>query len=668
MNNMFDLDAKATYNELRAKIEHHRNLYYNNDAPEITDFEYDELIKQLEAIEKEYPDFADEASPTKTVGGKASEKFEKVSHRVPMKSLTDVFSYDELEDFLTKTNAALEQNAEYVVEYKIDGLSVAIEYRDGIFVGGSTRGDGNVGENITENLRTIKSIPQKLSEPVPYLCVRGEVYMPKAQFDRVNEERELSGETLFANPRNAAAGSLRQLDSAVTASRGLDIFVFNIQESVGTPELTSHRESLDYLKSLGFKVSPSYRVFSDFEPIKSEIASFNEHRSELSFDIDGAVIKVDSFAQRELLGETSNAPKWAAAFKYPPEEKQTKLIGIEVNVGRTGVITPFAVLEPVRLAGTTVSKATLHNADFISEKEIMVGDTVVVRKAGDIIPEILSAVKALRDGTQTPFKMPENCPACGAEVVREDGEAAYRCTDPKCPAQRLRRLTHFVSRDAMNIDGCGEAQIAQLVEKGLVNDASDLYRLTKEQLVGLERMGEKSAANLLSAIEASKSAGLARVIFGLGIRHIGKTGAQALAGHFGTIGELIRADIDELKVIDDMGEICAASIKSFFESQDSVSLIGELEQLGVDMTAVKTVLGNSLEGLTFVITGTLPGMKREEAASLIASHGGKVSSSVSKKTSFLLEGADGGSKVAKAQSLGVKSISLDELLQMIGKE
>lgn len=661
---MTHTDIGKKIEELRKTIEYHRERYYNEDSPEIDDFAYDELVKELEALERDNPEFASASSPTVTVGGKASEKFEKVSHRVPMKSLTDVFSYGELLDYIEKTNATLGGKTEYVIEYKIDGLSVALEYENGILVRGSTRGDGFVGENITENIKTIKSIPQKLKLPLPYLCVRGEVYMPKSVFAKLNDEREFSGEQLFANPRNAAAGSLRQLDSKITASRGLDIFVFNIQEAIGAKELHSHRESLDYLKSLGFTVSPSYKVFTDFDAMKAEIESFNEHRDELGFDIDGAVIKVDDFEKRELLGEKSNAPRWAVAFKYPPEEKETKLIGIEVNVGRTGVITPFAVLEPVRLAGTTVSKATLHNADFIAEKDIMIGDTVLVRKAGEIIPEILSSVKSKRTGAETPFSMPKFCPSCGAPVVREQGEAAYRCTDPKCPAQLVRRLTHFVSRDAMNIDGCGEAQITQLIDKGLINDASDLYKLSAESIAELDKMGKKSAENLVAAIEASKNAGLARVLFALGIRHIGKTGAESLAAHFASIDDIMNASAEELCEIDDVGKICADSIVEYFESEDAKKLIGELMEVGVNMTAIRNTVGNSLEGLTFVITGTLPGMKRDEAAELIKSHGGKVASSVSKKTSYLLEGEDGGSKVEKAKSLGVPSISLDELLNM----
>lgn len=656
--------------ELRNLIIYHRNRYYNDDAPEISDFEFDALMQELIKLEKENPEFDSADSPSKTVGGKASSKFEKVSHRVPLQSLNDVFSYDELEDFIIKTKKALnddEKETEFVVEYKIDGLSVALEYENGKFVRGATRGDGQEGENITENLKTIKDIPQILSEPVPYLCVRGEVYMPKAEFTRVNEERELMGQQLLANPRNAAAGSLRQLDPSVTAARGLSIFVFNIQYGTGIPEITSHRKSLEYLKSLGFKISPSINTFTDFSSISKEVAFFNENRDKLDFDIDGAVIKVDSFEKRVTLGETSNAPKWAAAFKYPPEEKQTKLLAIEINVGRTGVLTPYAVLETVRLAGTNVSKATLHNADFIREKGIRVGDTVTVRKAGDIIPEILGSVTEKRDGSEIEFEMPEYCPICGAQVLREEGQAAYRCTGTSCPAQLTRRLIHFASRDAMNIDGCGEAQITQLVEKGIISCAADIFYITKEQMMTLDKIAEKSAQNLINAIEASKDAGLARLIFALGIRHIGKSTAEALANHFGSIEALMSASLEELCEVDDMGKICAESIISYFSHDENIRNIESLKIAGVKTEANKEILGSALKGLTFVITGTLPGMKREEASELISSYGGKVSSSVSKKTSYLLAGQDGGSKLAKAEKAGVEIITLDRLMEIIEK-
>ncbi len=663
-------NAKTRIDELRALIKYHRDRYYNDDAPEISDFDFDELMRELIALEKEFPELDSADSPSKSVGGKPSEKFEKVSHRVPLQSLNDVFSYGELEDYIVRTKRALgdtSDETEFVVEYKIDGLSVSLEYENGIFVRGATRGDGSVGENITENLRTIKDIPKKLREPVPYLCVRGEVYMPKDVFARINDEREMAGLPLMANPRNAAAGSLRQLDPNVTRSRELSIFVFNIQYGDGLPDLTSHRKSLEYLKSQGFKVSPSINTFTKFEDIKKEVAFFNENRQNLSFDIDGAVIKVDSFEKRTALGETSNAPKWAAAFKYPPEEKETKLLSIEINVGRTGVLTPYAVLEKVHLAGTSVSKATLHNEDFIKERDIMIGDTVVVRKAGDIIPEILRAVPEKRDGSETEFRMPDVCPVCGSPVVREEGEAAYRCTDGSCPAQLSRRLIHFVSRDAMNVDGCGEAQINQLIDSGILKSACDLYRISREQLLELDRVGEKSADNLLRAIENSKTAGLARVLFALGIRHIGRTTAETLAARFGSIDALMHASVAELCEVEDLGKVCAESIAAYFRNPDNVRNVEELKAAGVVTEAVTSVKGSSLEGLTFVITGTLPGMKRDEASELIASYGGKVSSSVSKNTSYLLAGADGGSKLDKAQKLGVEIISLERLRELIGE-
>lgn len=662
--------ASNRINTLREQIIYHRNKYYNDDAPEISDFEFDELMKELQILEAEYPEFDKPDSPSKTVGGKAGDKFEKVTHRIPLQSLNDVFSYDELKEFLSKTRKALnddECDTEFAVEYKIDGLSVSLEYENGIFTRGATRGDGQTGENITENLRTIKDIPKWLKKPVPYLCVRGEVYMPKDVFTKLNEERELQGQQLLANPRNAAAGSLRQLDSKITASRELSIFVFNIQYGEGIPNLSSHRESLIYLQEQGFKVSPSINTFKDDEAIIKEVASFNENRENLSFDIDGAVIKVDDFGHRAALGETSNAPKWAAAYKYPPEEKETTLISIEINVGRTGVLTPYAVLETVRLAGTNVSKATLHNYDFIKEKDIRIGDKVIVRKAGDIIPEILRAIPTKRSGSEKEFFMPEICPVCGSKVSRKSGEAAYRCTDASCPAQLTRRLIHFASRDAMNIDGCGEAQITQLVENGIISCAADIYYITKEQLMELDRMGEKSADNLLSAIAESKNAGLARLIFALGIRHIGKTAGETLASYFGNIDKLIAASEEELCDIEDLGLVCAQSIIEYFSNEENIKNIKQLKDAGVIMTSNKVISGDSLNGMTFVITGTLPGISRDEASEMIMSYGGKVTSSVSKKTSYLIAGIDGGSKLDKAQKLGISIITFEELKALINK-
>ncbi|MBR5528315.1 MAG: NAD-dependent DNA ligase LigA [Clostridia bacterium] len=658
--------AKIRVDELRKLIEYHRTKYYMDDSPEISDFEFDALMRELEDLERDFPQLDSPDSPSKKVGGAASEKFEKVRHAVPMGSLSDVFSEEELLAFYNRTRKSFDTEPMYVVECKIDGLSVELEYENGKFVRGATRGDGIVGENITENLLVIKDIPKQLNENIPYLCVRGEVYMPKKEFLRINSEREERGEAGFANPRNAAAGSLRQLDASVTAQRNLSIFVFNVQNSRGMRNLSSHRESLDYLSSLGFKVSPYRNSYKKFEEIFAEICRFNENRAKLDFDIDGAVVKIDDFEHRKILGEISNAPKWAAAYKYPPEEKRTRLLKIAVNVGRTGVITPYAVLEPVHLAGTVVSKATLHNEDFIKERDIRENDMVVVRKAGDIIPEILSSCKESRDGTQVEFSMPTECPDCGGVVVRKQGEAAYRCTNENCPARVVRRLIHFVSRDAMNIEGLGEAQIASLCDMGLVSDAPDIYSLTKEQLMSVDKVADKSAENLLRSIENSKSAGLSRLIFALGIRHVGKQTAEALAARFETAQALMDATNDELCCVDDIGAVVAESITGYFSSDYNRMLVKRLLDAGVDGTAHIEKRGEQLEGKTFVITGTLSGYSRSEAGELISSHGGKVSSSVSKNTDFLLAGVDGGSKLQKAEKLGVPIISLDELLSMIG--
>lgn len=658
-------DAKTRINQLRDMIRYHRERYYLDDAPEISDFEFDAMMRELEQLEKQHPEFFSADSPTQVVGGAASEKFEKVRHVVPMGSLTDVFSKEELFSFYEKTNRQLEKNAQYVVECKIDGLSVELEYENGIFVRGATRGDGIVGENITENLFVIKDVPQKLNESIPYLCVRGEVYMPKREFLRINSEREENGETCFANPRNAAAGSLRQLDAKITAERNLSIFVFNIQSATGIKDLMSHRESLMYLKKLGFKVSPYINSFSDYDDIYSEIQSFSQNRSDFDFDIDGAVIKLDDFRDRKAVGELANAPKWAVAYKYPPEEKQTRLIKIAINVGRTGVLTPYAILEPVHLAGTVVSKATLHNESFISEKDIRENDIVVVRKAGDIIPEIVASCPDKRDGTQIEFSMPDVCPDCGQKVSKAENEVAWRCTNENCPARIVRRLIHFVSRDAMNIDGLGEAQITSLCEKGFISESADIYTLTKEKLMLIDKIADKSAENLLSSIENSKTAGLSRVIFALGIRHIGKQTADALAKHYGTMDSLLKTNVDELIKIDDVGKTVAESVVAYFSNDCNRLNVQKLSELGVDMSAHMVKKGDGLSGKTFVITGTLSGYSRSEAGDLIVSHGGKVSSSVSKNTDFLLAGADGGSKLQKAEKLSVPVISLDDLMNML---
>lgn len=664
---MTEHEAQKRIDEFCESIDYHRKKYYLEDSPEITDDAFDALMHELQALEAEFPQFKKPTSPTTRVGGYVADKFEKVNHAVPLKSLTDVFSPEQVKEYLDKCKALAGKDVPFAVEYKIDGLSVSLEYENGLFVRGATRGDGQIGEDITENLKTVSAIPLVLNEKLPYLCVRGEVYMPKKAFAELNAKRDENGEQPFANPRNAAAGSLRQLDSRITAQRKLSVFIFNIQSIDGGKELHSHKESLDYLKELGFVVSPMYDAYCEYDDIMKTVMSMNEHRGELSFDIDGAVIKADRFSDRELLGELPHAPKWAIAYKYPPEEKTTRLISIEVNVGRTGVITPFANLEPVHLAGTVVSKATLHNADFIAERDIRENDMVIVRKAGDIIPEILGVDKKYRDN-QIEFRMPEKCPSCGERVVREKDEAAYRCVNSECPAQLSRSLEHFVSRDAMNIDGCGEAQINALIAAGFVKDASDLYSLKEEQIETLERMGKKSAQNLVNAIENSKGAGLARLIHALGIRHVGKQTAIALAKYFGSLDAVMSASVEALSEIDDVGEVVAESICNFFSLESTKELCEKLKNAGVvtvDASSEKD--SDKLSGLTFVITGTLPGMKREEAGELIERNGGKTSSSVSKKTSYLLCGSDAGSKLAKAESLGVPVIDLDELMRMINE-
>ena len=667
-----DMSAGQAQKEIAAlseTINYHRKKYYLEDAPEISDADFDRLLERLIELETAFPEFRKPDSPSMRVGGYVAEKFEKVAHDVPLKSLNDVFSFEELSAYLQKTNETLGRAARYAVEYKIDGLSVSLEYRDGVFVRGATRGDGRVGEDITYNLRTVKGIPLTLAEKIPYLCVRGEVYMPKRAFAELNKKRDENGEPPFANPRNAAAGSVRQLDSRVAASRKLDIFIFNIQSAEGAPELRSHAESLDYLKRQGFTVSPSYRTFTDFGDICGEIESFGKQRPSLDFDIDGAVIKLDDFADREAVGELPHAPKWAAAFKYPPDEKKTKLLSIDVNVGRTGVLTPFAVLEPVNLAGSVVSRATLHNSDYIAAKDIRPGDVVYVHKAGDIIPEVEKVSIEDRSPDLKPFAMPETCPSCGARVVRETDEAAYRCVNAECPAQLARSLEHYVSRDAMDIDGCGEAQIAQLIETGLVKSAADLYDLTSEQLESLERMGKKSAENLIAGIEASKTRGLARLVFALGVRHVGKQTAAALAERFETLDALMAASEQPelLTEVPDVGAVIAESVGDYFARPGSRHLCERLKAAGVETAVIRERAGNALAGLTFVITGTLAGMKREQAAELIAANGGKVSSSVSAKTDYLLCGSDAGSKLAKAEKLGVPVIGEDGLADLLNR-
>lgn len=647
--------------ELREKINYHNKKYYVEDAPEIDDFEYDMLYRRLQELETQFPQLVTPDSPTQKVGGTALNKFEPVVHEVPLESLHDSFSEEELMDFDRKVRAVVEHPV-YVVEPKFDGLSVALEYRDGVYVRGSTRGDGLVGEDVTENVRTIRTVPKKLKNPVPFLEVRGEVYMSHESFFQLCAKQELNDEKPFKNPRNAAAGSLRQKDPRVTASRVLDIFVFNVQQ-VNGETLQYHDESLNYLKSLGFTVPPFYNKCETITEVIEQVRKIGEMRGELGYSIDGAVIKVNSFAQRDLLGSTAKFPKWAEAFKYPPEEKQTKLLDIEINVGRTGVLTPTGVFEPVTLAGTTVSRATLHNQDFISEKDIRIGDIVVLRKAGEIIPEVVSVIS--HEEGALPYKIPEICPSCGGPVIREEGEAATRCTNPECPAQLLRHLIHFSSRDAMDIDGLGPAVIEQLAAHDLLSSPADLYRLTLSQLTTIERMGEKSSQNLLNAIARSKENDLYRLVFALGIPHIGLKAAKLLGAYFKSIDAIFAASVEDISGIDGFGLIMAESVHDFFALSHTAHLIGKLRDAGVNMLSKTTVQDTRFNGKTFVLTGTLPTLTRTEASAAIEKFGGKVSSSVSKKTDYVLAGEDAGSKLTKAQQLGVSIISEQEFNDMI---
>lgn len=657
--------AKRRIDELRELLAHHSFLYYVEDAPQISDYEYDKLFYELVALEEKYPEFDSPTSPTKRVGGKALDKFEKVTHAVKMGSLADVFSYDEVRDFVAKTNEKLGKATVFSVEPKIDGLSVSLVYENGRFSLGSTRGDGTVGENVSENLKTVRTIPMKTKDALPHLEVRGEVYMPREAFAALNEKREAEGEQLFANPRNAAAGSLRQLDSKVTASRRLDIFVFNVQAAEGI-EFSSHIESLEYLKSQGFHIIDGIRRASSAGEIISAIEEIGAARDNLPYDIDGVVIKADSLAERKLLGENISTPKWAIAYKFPPEQKRTKLTDIIIQVGRTGVLTPNARLEPVRLAGTVVSRATLHNIDFIRERDIRIGDTVTLQKAGDIIPEIICVDKSKRNGSEIPYEMPTLCPSCGEPVIRDD-EAATRCTNASCPAQLERHITHFASRDAMNIDGMGPAVVRLLIASGLIHNVADIYSLSAGEIEGLDRMGKKSAENLIAAIEHSKSAGLDKLIYALGIRQVGEKAARSLAEAFPDIELLFSASEEQISAIYDFGDISAHYIVNFFAHPQTRVLVDELKSRGVKTTYEVQKRGNIFEGMTFVLTGTLPTMKRDEASRLIEENGGKVSSSVSAKTSMVLAGEDAGSKLTKAQSLGVRIISEEELLSMLGR-
>ncbi len=654
-------DIRKKVEELRARINYYADLYYNADSPEISDFEYDSLMRQLIDLENEYPQLITADSPTQKVGGVSDRQFSPVEHRVPMESLQDAFNIEEVLAFDTRVRQSA-PSATYVVEPKIDGLSVSLEYQNGVFFRGSTRGDGQIGEDVTANLRTVKNIPSKLTQAIPYLEVRGEVFLSGKRFEEIVEQQELNGEKPFKNPRNAAAGSLRQKNPAVTASRGLDIFVFNIQQIQGN-EPEGHKESLDYLKSLGFNTIPFYNQFADIDGVVGEINRIGEIRGTLPFDIDGAVVKVNELALRPILGRTSKFPRWALAFKYPPEEKETDLIDIEVSVGRTGVLTPTAVLKPVFLAGSTVSRAILHNQDFITEKDIRIGDRVIVRKAGDIIPEVVRVVAHAENSVA--YLLPENCPSCGAEVFRDPEAAAVRCENPDCPVQMLRHLIHFCSKDAMDIEGLGESILERFVNEGLLKSVSDIYRLKEDDLIYLEGFGKKSVENLLGAIENSKDNDLSRLIFALGIRHIGQNAAKLLAERFLTMEAIESAGFDELSAIEGFGQVMAQSVLDFFAIPQTHALIDEFRALGLNMKSKKEIKDDRFSGKVFVLTGALENFSRQEAAAIIESFNGKVSSSVSKKTDYVLAGEDAGSKLQNAEALGVEVISEAEFLSWI---
>ena len=648
---------------LRRELEYHNKLYYVLDAPVISDYEYDMMMQRLKALEAEHPELITPDSPTQRVGGQALSQFEPVRHQVPLESLTDVFSYDELFAFGERMDSLIAEPHDYVVEPKIDGLSMSLEYENGVFVRGATRGDGVTGENVTENLRTVRSLPLRIENAPERLIVRGEVYMSKSVFRALNAEREIRGEALLANPRNAAAGSMRQLDPKVAASRKLDIICFNMQYSSGEPYRT-HAETLDAMRDMGFPVVP-YTRYSNIRDCVQQIEWLGENRGDLAYDMDGAVIKINSLAQREALGSTAKAPRWAVAYKYPPEKKESRVLDIVVQVGRTGVLTPKVIVEPIRLAGTTVSAATLHNQDNIDRLDLRIGDTVLLQKAGEIIPEVLSVNKARRPEGAQPFVMPSVCPECGSPVVRDPDGAALRCTSPECPAQRLRNLAHFASREAMDIEGLGISVCESLINSGLVRTAADLYYLRASDVAELDRMGEKSAANLIAAIDRSREAGLARLLCAFGIRQVGQKAAKLLASHYEDLDSLRNAGAEELKLIPDIGEITAGFITEWFSLPQSAHQIERLREAGVSFRSREEKKDARFAGMTFVLTGTLSRYTRDEAGAVIESYGGKTSGSVSKKTTYVLAGENAGSKLTKAESLGIRILSEEEFDEMI---
>ena len=660
--------AKERIEELRKKTEYYATKYYDEDKPEISDFEYDMMMVELRNLEKDFPEFASKDSLTQKVGGHVKEGFEKVTHEVPLQSLQDVFSLEEVEEFDERIKKqAVEngvKNLKYVVETKIDGLSAALEYKNGVFVRGATRGNGLVGEDVTVNLKTVKTIPMEINDKID-ITVRGEVFISKNDFEEMNRQREDNGEELFANARNAAAGSLRQLDSKITQKRPLDIYLFNVQKIEGK-QFSSHYEELEYLNRLGFNVNPVRIYCKNIEEVKKAIEQIGEMRENLTFGIDGAVVKIDNLKFREILGTTAKTPRWAVAYKYPPEKKETILKDIICQVGRTGVITPMAILEPVKVAGSTVSKTTLHNEDFIKQKELKIGDKVVIQKAGDVIPEIVEVKKEKRTGEEKDFEMPKVCPVCGAPAVREEGEAAIRCTGIECPAKLFRNLVHFVSREAMNIDGLGENIISQLLDKKLIKDISDIYKLTFEDIASLKKNGQKFAQNLIDSINKSRQNDLYRLITALGIRHVGTKASKLLARKYKTIDNLMQASFEDLSTINDIGPIVANSIREFFVQNQTIDLINKLKELNVNTKNLEDdIEDNRFEGKTFVLTGSLENFTRGEASNIIEKFGGKTSGTVSKKTDYVLAGEEAGSKLTKAQSLGVTIISEEEFKNMI---
>ena len=657
------MDVQKEIEKLRKEINYHSKLYYVYDAPVISDYDFDMLMQRLKTLESEHPELITPDSPTQRVGGQALSQFAQVHHQVPLESLTDVFSYDELFAFGERMDSLIPEEHNYTVEPKIDGLSMSLEYENGVFVRGATRGDGTTGEDVTENLRTVRSVPLRIDNAPERLIVRGEVYMSKAVFEELNREREIRGEPLLANPRNAAAGSMRQLDPKVAASRKLDIICFNLQFASGEPFKT-HADTLDAMRDMGFPVV-QYKVYDNIRDCVERIEWLGENRGELPFDMDGAVIKINSLSQRAALGSTAKAPRWAVAFKYPPEKKESRVIDIAVQVGRTGVLTPKVIVEPVRLAGTTVSAATLHNQDNIDRLDVRLGDTVVLQKAGEIIPEVVSVNYARRPEGTVPFKMPEFCPECGSPVVRDEDGAALRCTSPECPAQRLRNIAHFASREAMDIEGLGISVCESLINSGLVRSFADLYYLEAQSVSMLDRMGEKSAQNLIAAIEKSKRAGLARLLCAFGIRQVGQKASKTLAMHFRDLDALMSASEDELKAIPDIGAITAGFITEWFSLEQSKHQIRLLREAGVSFDSRESIVDSRFAGKTFVLTGALENYTRDEASAIIERYGGKASGSVSKKPSYVLAGENAGSKLTKARELGIPVITEEEFAEMV---